>query len=160
MRYVPLTQGKVAIVDNADYKWLMQWKWYAYKSPHSLYAGRMAPTVSGVRSFIRMHNEISGYKYTDHADRDGLNNCRSNLRSSTKEESQRNRGLFKNSMSGYKGVTYQNRQHKWQARIWLGKSVSLWYFLDPQEAALAYDNAAVKYFGEFACTNQTIGLLE
>ena len=29
MRRIPLTRGQVAIVDDADYAWLSQWKWCA-----------------------------------------------------------------------------------------------------------------------------------
>jgi hypothetical protein len=31
---IPLTRGRVAIVDAADYDWLMQWKWRARRESH------------------------------------------------------------------------------------------------------------------------------
>jgi hypothetical protein len=28
---IPLTQGMAAIIDDADYAYVSQWKWHAYK---------------------------------------------------------------------------------------------------------------------------------
>ena len=32
-RLVPLTRGRYAIVDEADYDWLMQWRWIVSSMP-------------------------------------------------------------------------------------------------------------------------------
>ena len=36
--YIPLTQGKVALVDPADYPALIRYKWYAVKSTQTFYS--------------------------------------------------------------------------------------------------------------------------
>jgi hypothetical protein len=82
-KLIPLTQGKFAIVDNADFDWLNQWKWYAVKSYNTWYARRF--------SSIPMHRQImsapSGTEI-DHRNHNGLDNRRQNLRFSTSAENQ------------------------------------------------------------------------
>ena len=55
MRQIPLTQEQVALVDNADYKWLRQWKWFADRKGAAprffYYAMRSTPVVKGKRGF-------------------------------------------------------------------------------------------------------------
>lgn len=54
----------------------------------------------------------------------------------------------------YKGASWDKTYSKWQGRIYVNhKSVFLGYFLKEVDAALAYDRAAVRYFGDFACLN-------
>ena len=81
MREIPLTDGYVAMVDDEDYKSLIGYRWRAEKHRRSV-------TVYAVRKFkrggktrtISMHTQITGYEQTDHKDRNGLNNQRSNCR--------------------------------------------------------------------------------
>lgn len=37
MKRIPLTQGKFALVDNEDFEWLNQFKWYALKTTYGGY---------------------------------------------------------------------------------------------------------------------------
>jgi hypothetical protein len=60
-----------------------------------------------------------------------------------------------NNSSGYKGVSFNNSSKKWRAQIWLNsKSYHLGLFIDPIDAARAYNEAALKYHGEFAHLNK------
>lgn len=52
---IPLTQGKFAIVDDEDYEYLSQFKWYAEKHRKTFYAAR---TIFNPKRTIRMHQEI------------------------------------------------------------------------------------------------------
>ena len=91
----------------------------------------------------------------DHRDRNGLNNMDANLRFASKGQNQANRR--KGAASRFKGVTLDSREslpRRWVAKIqcdglpiWLGRHASA------EEAARAYDEAAVRLFGEFARTN-------
>jgi len=93
-------------------------------------------------------------------DPSGLNNMRSNLRLAMKVENSRNRRLNINNTSGFKGVFWDKGNRKWRAQIKVdGKFKHLGYFADKREAARAYDVAALKCFGRFACTNASLGLL-
>lgn len=95
--------------------------------------------------------EIDG-KLIDHRDGNGLNNLPSNLRIATSTENSRNRRKNSNNQSGYKGVCWCAR--KWRAAIRVnGKLKHLGYFENVTDAALAYDVAAIHYFGEFAHLN-------
>lgn len=152
---IALTQGKFALVDDRDWEWLSQWKWYAMKHGNTWYAARKE---SGVfRKTVLMHRAIAGPsndKETDHQDGNGLNNVRSNLRVCSKAENLRNQRLPRNNSSGFKGVSWKQKNQKWVANISSdGKKIHLGYFESPKEAALAYDFAARKMFGDFARTN-------
>jgi len=152
MKPFPLTKGKVAIVDEADYEWLDQWPWF-YNNGYAA-RWRRKGEKDGPR-YVMMHREIARRKYgrkvkcVDHRDRDTLNNTRRNLRKSTKSQNGANQVR-----KGLKGVRFRHR--KWQARIRVeGKEIYLGSFPKMSEAVEAYNNAALKYFGDFACLTQT-----
>lgn len=122
------------------------------------YAGRWKRI--GLRQCrIHMHRLILGLdsrdtRLCDHKNGNGLDNRRANLRIATTSQNLANRGKTRRNTSGYKGVMWFKRKRKWYARIRVsGKSVHLGYFDDPIDAAKAYDDAALKHFGEFAKTN-------
>ena len=160
-RLIPLTRGKNAIVDAEDFEWLSKWNWCTALTGRgplfSFYAARSYWTKKGSR-FLFMHNVIFGDR-CDHKNRNGLDNRRENLRACTPLQNSRNRGISKNNISGFKGVSFIASINKWRARITAnGKSKFLGYFTSKELAACAYDLAAKKLFGEFAAPNfSTIG---
>jgi hypothetical protein len=90
----------------------------------------------------------------DHIDGDGLNNRRSNLRICTNGLNQRNQRKSAGKTSQYKGVSRHKASGKWQAFIQHeGKSKWLGNFENEVAAAIAYDFAAERLFGEFAHVN-------
>lgn len=115
MKRIPLTQGKVALVSDEDYEYLMQWKWYARRAGKTFYAGRHVRLKLKQKVF-HMHRVIAErlgiLEAPDHKDRNGLNNQRSNLRAATISQNKANRGRNKNNTSGYKGVYWDKERKK------------------------------------------------
>lgn len=152
IRYIPLTQGRVAVVDASDYAWLSLHKWHLVNPRGRCYAGRCC---HGKR--VSMHREImqplDGY-VVDHIDGDGLNNRRSNLRICTVRQNLQNQAKAPGCSSQYKGVHRDKRTGKFTAEIRPGrKQIHIGSFDDEIEAARAYDRKAIEFFGEFAWLN-------
>lgn len=165
MKQIPLSRGKISLVDDTDHHWLSKFNWYAHHN-HKLnwYAVRTI-RENGKRRTIGMHRMIlgiSGNQKTDHINGDGLDNRRCNLRVCTQTQNTRNQKLSRRNSSGYKGVKYNESAilHPWQARITFnGRVLHLGVFTTAVEAAKCYDCAAIHYHGEFARTNAMLGLL-
>lgn len=152
MKTIELTQGYITVVDDSDYEWLNQWKWYY----HHGYAQR-SEKVNGHGTTVLMSREImdapAGME-ADHWDNDTLNNRRKNLRVVTHAENGRNRRLDRDSISGLKGVRQDQRSGKWNAHIQAdGEQIHLGIYDTSQEAAYAYDMAALGLHGDYAKTN-------
>lgn len=150
-----LTQGKVALVDDADYEWLSQWKWAAWHRGRNWYAIRYEGKKLHHNRMLFMHSEImkpSEGMEIDHRDGDGLNNQRHNLRECTHAQNSRNRKRQINNTSGYIGV--DRSRGSWRARInFNGQRKHIHSGSDIEVAARAYDAKARELFGEFAKLN-------
>jgi hypothetical protein len=145
---IPLTHGKFALIDDEDFEKLNQYKW-------RFHGGYAVTKISGVTTYMQwvVFGRKQGFQ-VDHISRDTLDNRKSNLRHATKAQNGINRGANKNNTSGFKGVSWNKSKNKWDSQIAIsGKHVLIGRFTKPEEAARAYDEAALKYFGEFAYLN-------
>jgi hypothetical protein len=153
MKTINLTQGKVAIVDDKDFDKVKNLKWFH----HFGYAKRNF-FINKKWVIISMHRLILGLgrgdvRQVDHINGNGLDNRRKNLRLCTNSQNQMNKIV--NNKYGYKGIFKTNRPKKWGVRIYKNKKrFTIGYFYEKIEAAKAYNEAAKKYYGEYACLNK------
>lgn len=161
-KLIPLSRGRFAKVSPEDFKALSAVRWYCQHGGG--YAVRTKRNPGGTKAgqrVIYMHRVILKAPpgvTVDHINGDPLDNRRSNLRLATKRQNllngQRQRSDQANSR--FRGVVYygRGRRKPWTARVKVGdKKVPLGYWPSEEEAARAYDAAALHYYGEFASPN-------
>lgn len=155
---IPLSRGLAAIVDDEDYEFLSGFSWHATNANRygGWYAATNVKNVDGKFRKIKMHRLLtSATKGTevDHINGNGLDNRKSNLRICTTAQNCKNKKNRKTRR--YKGVypqPYRRLPFRVQIgvnyqRIWVGS------YATEEQAARAYDQAALKYHGEFAQLN-------
>ena len=163
-RWIRLTRGKFALVDEDRFEELnsRQWHWATGGTSYG-------HASSGSRNtFQLLHHVVLGTdpKVTciDHRDNNGLDCRRENLRVSTRTQNGANREKFvgrpgRTFTSKYKGVIDRllhgaALNARWLTRIRVeGRLIRVGAYETECEAAVAYDAAAIHYFGEFAKTN-------
>jgi hypothetical protein len=150
------SEGLTCIVDDSDAELVMLRRWYAH---HEGYDRSHVYAVSD-RPSVRMHRLILGVSrgcIVDHVNGDGLDNRKCNLRIATIGDNARNRRKVGGRVP-FKGVVVDG--NAFVARIaHNGRSLHCGRFSSARDAAIAYDSAAIRLHGEFACTNSDMGLL-
>lgn len=151
----------VAVVDLDDLELINQRTW-RYCGQYAAAASRKADREQGARFNIYLHRLVMGEAYTsspyiDHENQNKLDCRKSNLRPATRGQNSANVSLRPNTTTGYRGVWKRqgNYSKPWVARIVVNcKCINLGHHATPEEAALAYNEAALLHFGEFAVMNE------
>jgi hypothetical protein len=146
-------------VDDEDYEWLNQWKWYAHKVgkiKKKYYAVRKSHDKvkeNDGRKLIGMHRIIMNppkNRVVDHINHNSLDNRRSNLRIVTNRQNMQN--LENKGSSKYPGVSWYSPKNKWRASIHLKDGWKhIGYFLNERDAAKAYESFCRKNGEELVC---------
>jgi hypothetical protein len=160
MKWIRLTQGMRALVDDEDYPGLAVFKWHARfdKVTKKWYALRELPMVNGKRGGkMPMHRQILGLEPGDPREGDHiktkrtLDNRRSNLRIATHAQNGCNIEMRKHNTSGLRGIYKHPLVDRWVAQISVnGKKTYLGIFKTKRQAHNRYKEAAKQYHGEFA----------
>ena len=150
MKKIPLTQESLA-----------KYNWQAIitlRKGGRLYLRAQRRGVKNGRvTTIKMHRQIMGFPAhrVDHADNNGLNNQRENLRPATHSQNIANSARAWKGASRWRGVTpYHYGKGRWVAQITINyKNHHLGVFREECDAAQAYNFAAEAAFGEYAQLN-------
>lgn len=155
IRLIPLSGGQAyAIVDADVYDELSQYTWHL----HGKYAARKLPHKNGEKQItVLMHRVVARMPdgmMTDHINGITIDNRRCNLRPATMSGNVRNRFLSRRNTTGYKGVSFCKRDKVYLATIRVNNyQHCLGYFKNPRDAAAAYNEAALRFYGEYARIN-------
>ena len=163
MKEIVLSGGEIAYVDDRDFdrvsknRWHLQLrikdkKQYVCRTHRRKGEGRRTRTLFLHRFILGLTNKA---ETVDHIDGDGLNNCRSNLRICSQADNMKNTKMHSGTKSGFKGVAESSVcPGKWVASINADRITRyLGIFESKKEAAIAYNNAARKWHGEYAHLN-------
>lgn len=154
--------GVEIIVDDEWYEMLsaVSWGVVSNKKPggKKISYAVFSITKNGKQIKDQMHRVITDApknKQVDHINGNTLDNRFCNLRICDQSENKRNRiGWYKKTSSKHKGVCWDKARGKWLAKIRLNhKQINLGRFKTEKEAAMVYNEAALKYHGEFARLN-------
>ena len=163
MREIQLGRGFVAQVDDVDFDTVSQLRWKAYKGKTTHYASAKDPET-GKR--VLMHRLILGvtgrWNFVDHADHNGLNNQRSNIRPCS--ASQNNANSFgRQRNTPYIGVHFVDPEKRKTWKVpgrpfrasfnYQNRKIHAGDFATAEEAAAERDRAILAYHGEFSNLN-------
>jgi hypothetical protein len=144
------------IVDAEDYEKIKMHRWIVHFNIKlkKIVGIQTYLYINKKKATLTLHQSVMNDTWIDHKNGDIFDNRKENLRKCTCSENNKNKCIFINNTSGYKGVSWEKRMDKWLASITVNyKQMNLGYFTDIIEAALAYNEAAIKYHGEFASLN-------
>lgn len=159
VKKIKLSQGQWTTVDDEDYEWLNQWKWYAqwdpktkvYYAKTTFYLG-MIDGKQKNKSYL-MHRLITGAtkgEVVDHINHNTLKNEKENLRRCSVRQNAQNRS--DKTSSKYPGVSWDKQCKKWRAYINIeGKRKWLKRYDEELEAAKVYEKECRKLGEELVC---------
>lgn len=145
MKFIQLTQGKQAIVDDEVFDRLSQFKWRLFICGRAKneYAVTGSQNNKDGKYFSYLHHAIFGQPINgfciDHINGNSLDNRLSNLRIVSYRQNNQNRKCHR---EGQIPGLRLRESGKWQARIWKSsRLVTIGSFKTKEEASKAYEDA-------------------
>lgn len=153
-REIPLTQGKVAIIDSSDAPRVLVHKWCAAYGRNGKWYAKATIKQRAVLLHRFLLDALTGIE-VDHENGDGLDCRRSNLRKATRAQNNQNHPVRRTSKTGLKGVTFcPKNRNPWRVRVEAnGKRFNVGLYPTAEAAAQAYNAKAKEIHGEFARLN-------
>lgn len=152
MKSIPLTRNQFALVDDEDFEFLSQWKWYCSAKGYAVRGTWVDKKVRHVWMHRAVNNTPDDME-TDHKNSNKLDNRRNNLRTATHGQNTYNRLNARNS-SGVKGVTWHKKGQKWMVQIFAdGQHYYLGLFSSLDAAKVVYEEAAERLHSGFRKLN-------
>lgn len=151
MKYITLTKGKTAIVDDDLFEELNKYKWlacrrYAARATHYYINGKRKQKWIFMHKFIT--NAPDGFE-VDHINRNTFDNRKENLRIATHQQNSFNHPGYGN--RGVTKVTNRPLKKPFCVRLMFnGKSLYFGYYATLEEAKSVWREKAKEYYGEFA----------
>ncbi|WP_050613286.1 AP2 domain-containing protein [Bacillus testis] len=160
VKEIVLQNGMKAIVDDEDFDRVNKYNWTVHKHSSELSLSvRGHVLVEGKKKTTRLNHFILGMKPNDkqavtHLNKNLLDFRKNNLQIVSRRHISHCIKARKNCSSDFKGVSWDKATKKWLAGIQVdGRRINLGRFAIEEEAAVAYNKAALKYFGEHAYQN-------
>lgn len=148
--------------DTDDAEMVGKHNWSALISHRGGKANAIAVRRVNAGGYHYLHREITGAspeQFVDHRDHNTTNNRKANIRPCTPHQNVMNQSAQKGRRSRFKGVSFDKERGHWRAYIWFrGKREYCGRHATEEEAAEAYDKAALRLYGEFAATNAALGM--
>jgi len=142
------------LVSDESFDFVNNHKWYLH---HRGYAITSIKDHTGKRKLVKLHRLLMNFPvgmHVDHKDGNKSNYQLNNLRVATKNQNERNRPKRPNCSSIYKGVYWNKTYKRWYASITLDNKLHyLGSFTNELAAAIAYNEKAKEFHGEFAVLN-------
>ena len=113
---IPLAKGGFTQVDEADQEWAKNYNWWKNDDGYAI-TSYQENYIKHTLLLHRVCNQTPEVLYTDHINRDRLDNRRSNLRTIDKSQNAHNTTAHKDSKSGIKGVSWNAEKKSWDSRI-------------------------------------------
>jgi len=145
MQQIPLSQNQVALVDDADFPLLSEFRWcYRAERNKQGYAVRHRK-VDGKDRLCYLHREVlrapEGFE-TIFLNHDRLDCRRENLKVVSKLEARQHHRVRSDSKSGVKGVRHNPETDSWSAYVYRhGHCYHVGTYLTKEQAVAAYEGA-------------------
>lgn len=146
-------KGEEFWFDKEDYDLIKNYSWH-YSSN-----GYVVSTEKKTKNKIALHRLVMGNipekMVVDHlvhpkGREHKIDNRKSNLEIKTQSQNNMNANTYCTSSSGVRGVTYDSKINKWQARICINyKRIHLGWFDNINDAIIAREEAEKKYYGKY-----------